>query len=328
MEKTKHTIQLDRPKVLLAQERPWGRWAFYFAMMALGVLGAFSSFLTAFEIPVQVFPLCLGGLGSCGFWLWRRADTRKHWWSWTFLGWVVWLLFCIFLFDQALYGAVGSLNRMLSAYSAKLNYVLPVLELPSGAARAHTALETGATAFWGLLAFPFFGWLSRILIKRRSHLEAFALTSVFLLLPMGFSIVPEDWAFGAVLLFWGTLVLTGPSLGGREALSGKRYRASGANAAGFNLLLVPGAVLVCLGLLSLSFPRETYTRPELAAQLRVGVEKGLGLTSSSRRGQGSGNSRVDLDKLGGRNYSGETMLRARFQLGATGQVRVGRTGRY
>lgn len=316
MEKNSQNIQLDHPKVLLAKEGPWGRWVFYFVMMALGALGAFGSFLTAFGIPADPARLAAANLVCCLFWLWRRADGRKRWWSWTALGWIVWLLFCVFLFDQALHGGVASLNLMLASYSAKLNYALPVLSVGGGTADVGSRLgvmQAGTTVLWSLLAFPFHWWLSRMLIKRRSHLEAFALTAVFLLLPMGFSILPDDWAFGAVLLFWGALLLTGPPLSGRESFSHRRYRAPGSNAAGFSMLLAPLAVLICMGLVYMAFPKESYTRPELAAQLRTSLEHGLKVSLSARQGQGNGNNRVDLDKLGSRSYTGETMLRAWFQ---------------
>ena len=199
---------------------------------------------------------------------------------------------------------------MLRAYGGRLNYELPVLSLP-GVKETYKRAEE-CTAFFGVLLFPFSWWLSRMLVKRKSSLGPFCLTAVFLLLPMGFSILPAAWAYGGILLFWGVLALTALPLGGRDAVAFRRGRFQANSGAEARLLWVP--LLVLAGLLAVGprAPPETASRPELVDQHRRGVGEGFGISAAMRGGQGNGNNNVELNSLGGRSYSGETMLRVKF----------------
>lgn len=310
MDKQSPNIRLDHLRLLQDGPGLAGRRAFYFTMLVLGGLGAFGCVITAFHIPVKTGILMLAGLLCCGFWIWRQTDQAKRWWSPSLLCWILWLLFVVFLFDDVLRGALRSANLMLRAYGGRLNYELPVLSLP-GMKETYKRAEE-CTAFFGVLLFPFSWWLSRMLVKRKSSLGPFCLTAVFLLLPMGFSILPAAWAYGGILLFWGVLALTALPLGGRDAVAFRRGRFQANSGAEARLLWVP--LLVLAGLLAVRqlAPPETYSRPELVNQLRMGVEEGFGISAAMRGGQGNGNNNVELNSLGGRSYSGETMLRVKF----------------
>ena len=79
-------LQLDRPRLLLTETRPLHKWLFYTVLLALGGLGAWGSFLTAFEIPASPGVLAVFGALSCGVVLWRQVDTRRRWcgfWPWS-----------------------------------------------------------------------------------------------------------------------------------------------------------------------------------------------------------------------------------------------------
>ena len=303
-------LRLDRPRLLQNQEQAPGRRAFYLFMLLLGGLSAFGCVATAFHLPVLAPRLILTGLACAGFWLWRHMDQTRRWRLASLLGWAVWLVFLIFLFEEVLQGALRTLNLMLNAYGQRLNYELPVLTLPGLPRTYHS--EEECTAFLGILLFPFFWWLSRMLVKRKSPLGAFCLTAVFLLLPMGFSILPAGWAYGGILLFWCSLLLTALPLTGRKSAVLRRGRFQASGSAGGAMLLVPLAVLASLLAVYWASPPETYSRPDLVNQLRQGVTEGFGLSSLQGGGQGSGNNRVELSRMGGRHYSGKTMLRVKF----------------
>lgn len=81
------------------------------------------------------------------------------------------------------------------------------------------------------------------------------------------------------------------------------------------LLTVLGAGILCMGLASLLFPQGAYQRPQIAADLRDGLTQGFGIQAALRGGVGSGNGRVNLDALGTRSYTGETVLRVKYDWG-------------
>ena len=310
MQTQPQTLRLDRPRLLQNQKRPGGGWAFYLFMLLLGALCAFGCVVTAFQVPVSTGPLMLAGLACSGFWLWRHTDSSRRLWLASLLGWAIWLLFLFFLWEDVLRGALRIINLMLRAYSGRLNYELPTLTLPGLRRTYHS--EEECTAFLGVLLFPFAWWLSRMLVKRKSPLGAFCLTAVFLLLPMGFSILPAGWAYGGLLLFWCSLLLTALPLTGRKSAVLRRGRFQAGGPAGGALLLVPLAALFSLLVVYWASPPESYSRPDLVNQLRQGVTEGFGLSFALQGGQGNGNNRVDLNRMGSRSYSGKTMLRVKF----------------
>ena len=314
MAKPSQTMQLDHPRLLLTESSPARRWVFYVVLSALGGLGAWGCFISAFALPVSPAALTAAGLLCCGFTVWRQVDPRRRWWSASLAGWAVWLALSVFFFDQFLHGAQRSLNAMLDQYSDKLNYNLPTLALryAPGVPRPHPEAE--CTVFFSLLFYPFFWCMSRLLARRGSTLGAFCLSGMLLVFPLSFSILPADWAFGALLLFWCALLLVTSVLGGRQGLLGRRerYRASGAAAAKPGTLLLLPLLLAGMAGVYLLSPPESYARPQLVDSLRSLVEEGLGSRSYMRGGQGSSNRWVQLNTLGSRAYTGETVLRVKF----------------
>ncbi len=317
-------ILLDRPKLLLPSRPQIGRLAYYCVVLLLGGFAPWICFLTAFQIQVHGFSLAVAGLAGCGFSIWRRADSRKRWCSATLLGWGLWLLAGLLLFDRLAHGGVRVLNIMLSAYGAKLNYQLPALALSYTAAGAHPDPAAECTALMNQILFPFFWIMGRGIYKYKSPLSAFLLSAVVLVLPMGFSILPAGWALGALLLFWCLLLLTGRVLRGRQGLFGRgrkdRCAVPGEACAGPGALLLVPILAVCMVGLYLAYPPEGYSRPALVNEMRSGIQHGFGLSAHLRGGQGNGNSQVNLNTMGGRSYTGETVLRVKFDWEAEDRV--------
>lgn len=314
MDKFSQNLQLDRPRLLLPEGGELRRGIFYTALLVLANLGAWGCFITAFRLPVWEAFLAVMGLGFCGFSVWRMLDGRKRWRVVSLAGWVVWLVLLVFLFDQAIHGAVRVVNMMLDAYGSKLNYDLPVLSLPYLPNQPRPVPAKECSVFLLFLFYPFSWALGRMLVRRRNSLGPFALTGLLLLLPMSFSILPAGWAFAALLLFWSALLLIAPILGGREGLRSqkRRYRASGSASARPGTLLLLPAVLLCMAAIYLYIPPAEYTRPPLVDGLRASLQDGFGSASYLRGGQGNSNKQVDLNAMGGRSYTGETMLRVKF----------------
>ncbi len=315
MEKNQQNMQLDRPRLLLPEGSTARRWWFYMAVLALAGLGAWGSFITAFQLPVFPTALVAAGLLSCALTVWLQLAARR-WRPVALLVWVVWLLLAVFLFNLASHGAVNVVNRMLDCYGNRLNYDLPVLRMSYLPGMIPSA-EAECTVFLLLLQFPFYWLMSHMLAKRRSSLGPFALTGILLLFPMSFSIVPAGWALAALLMFWCMLLLVAPILGGREGLLGhsERYKASGAASARPGTLLLLPAIGLCMLAVFLVCSPEHYQRPKLVDDLRYGVEDGFGTVSFMRGGQGNSNKQVVLTGMGGRSYTGETMLRVKFEWG-------------
>ncbi len=313
MGKTGQNLQLDRPRLLLPEGGRLRKWIFYWTVLLIGGLGCWGNFITAFQLRVQ--PAFLVGLGifCAAFSVWRAVDgKRKGSWKLTALVWGVWLLCVWFSFETIFHGAVRSLNAMLAAYGGRLNYDLPVFYVPYQRPQPADPEAWECTALIASLLLPFFWTLSQTWI-RGNPLGPFAVTGLMLCLNLGFSILPEEWAMGALLLFWCLLLLTSSSLSGSGGIIKEkaRYRASGAASANPILLALVPAMAVAMVLIHSIFPKEGYKRPEFVEKLRIGAESGFGLTYA-QGGQGNGNSWVQLTKLGGRDYTGETMLRVRF----------------
>ena len=307
-------MQLDQPRVLLPEGGQLRKWFIYAVVLALGGLGSWGCVITAFEIRVYPAALVAAGLVCCGFCVWRQVDSRKRWWSVSLAGWILWLLILVFQFDNAAHGAVRVANTMLDCYGTKLNYDLPVFILPYTNVSGRPNVYNECTVFFALLQFPFFWASSHMWVRGRNALEVFALTGVLLMFPMSFSILPAGWAFGTLLLFWCTLLFIAPALSGREGLLGRKqkYRVSGAAHTRPGLLLVIPAIVLCMLLVYWSTPPEGYERPQLVDDLRTGLQEGFSSSPYLRGGQGNSNKRVQLNSMGTRSYTGETMLRVKF----------------
>lgn len=312
MDKFSQSLQLDSPRLLTPEGGELRRWLFYTALVVLANLGAWGSFVTAFGLPVWEIPLALLGLAFSGFSVWRMVDSRMRWRrSASLIAWGVWLLALIFLFDQVLHGALRTVNIMLDAYGNKLNYDLPVLSLPYAPGQPRPVPAKECTIFLVAMLYPFSWSLSHMLARRQHTLGAFALTGFLLLLPMSFSIVPAGWAFAGLLSFWCMLLLVAPILG-RGGGSKGRYKASGVVSARPGTLLIFPTILLCMALVYFIIPPEEYVRPPLVDGLRASLQEGFGSTAYLRGGQGNSNKQVDLNSMGGRSYTGETMLRVKF----------------
>lgn len=306
-------LVLDQPRLLLPEDSPLGRGIFYMVLMALGGLGGWGCLITAFQISVYPAVLAAAGLFCCGFAVWRQMDSRKRWWSVSLVGWVFWLMVLVFQFDSVAHGAVRTLNFMLDGYGSKLNYDLPVFSLSYSVGSTRPDVAGECTAFMGILMLPFFWAMGRMWVHSRNDRGPFALTGLLLLLPMSFSILPAGWAFGVLMLFWCMMLLLSASLSGRAgAVRKKGYKASGVAVAQPAALMLLLAVGLCMWGVYRFAPLETYERPELAENLRAGLREGFGASQYLRGGQGNSNKEVQLNTLGSRAYTGETMLRVKF----------------
>ena len=316
MDKDIPGLTLDQPRLLLKEDGVPGRAVFYGALMVLGGLGGWGCFITAFQIPVYTNWLVVSGLLCVAFSVWRQTDSRRRWWPASLPGWAAWMLLLIFRFDGAAHGAVRTVNFMLDCYGAKLNYDLPSLWLPYSAGTARTDITGECTSFIMILFFPFFWAMARMWVKSRNNRAPFGLTGALLLLPMSFSILPAGWAFGALLMFWCMLLLMAHSLGGNEGVIGRfrkrGYKASGVAVARPVALLMLLAVGLCMWAVYMYAPLDTYERPELAESLRTVIREGVGSSQYLRSGQGNSNKEVQLRTMGRRDYTGETMLRVKF----------------
>ena len=314
----------DRPQISLPQPGFLSSLLFYTALVALGGLGAFGCVITAFGLPAEPLPLALFGgvfsLASALAWLsarWRRLAVPGGLAVWGVVVWRAALPLENGSPSALAYGAARTLNILLAAYEERLNMSLPRIDLPAGVWVERSA---SVTLFLLAVLFPFLWCLGGALIRRGGGLGAFCLTGALLLTALAFSIVPAPWTIGALLLFWGFLLLAAPSSRRQEKDRGQGWvRAPSRFARPSSLLLLLPLALLLWGLYRF-YPVSEYSRPAVADQIREGISQGARLPALFRGGVGSGGNTVDLRDLGGRSFTGKTVLRTRheFPLGRDG----------
>ena len=304
---------LDKPRILFSEPGTPSQCLFYGALLALGSAGALGCFFGAFQVPVEPLPALLTGAVCLAFSLFLFLNRRPSWVV-SLAGIGLWAAAVWHFFDQLLQGCAHTVNLVLAAYGDKLNTALPMMDADPSLSQQE--LQSCCTLFCCLFAFPYLFFLGWALVGRKSCLGAFCLTGLMLCVPLLISLVPPAPWLAALLLFWAVLLLFSPSFGKRHRLledHGRYHAAGNALARPAMLLLFLSGAALCMAFTLWLVPYSTYQRPQIAADLRDGFTNGFGLEASLRGGVGSGNSRVDLNSLGSRSYTGETVLRVHYQ---------------
>ena len=306
------TNLLNSPGIIVPRPGLFSSFCFNTVLLLLAWAGAFGCFLTAFDIAVDLTQLTSWSVFFALICAGQYLPERRRW-ILPLCTVSVWGLALRHHFESVTGGALRVANTMLSAYSERLNVrkVLPLFPaeelLPEEEYRA-------VTLFTVFLAFLFFWLLSWLFIRRQSLLGSFGLTGLFLLSHLGFSILPNRWAFGALLVFWAFLLFAAPSLRQYHRLAKKSdsFQSSG------DMFLHPIS-LVLLPILALSmlliytlFPPETYARPQFIADLRSQLNNSLNLQTVFRGGTEHSN-RVEFSSLGSRFYTGTISLQVRHE---------------
>ena len=309
-EGARQELLLDKPRLRLPHSSLYFEVTFYTLLVLLGGFGALCCVGTAFHLPVYAGPLVAVGC-VCG--LLGVAQSLLPRGRLVLLGAMafLWAVALLAFWGEAAEGACRVMNLMLQAYSERLRFPLRQFDVPGEATRQQAGMA--CTAFAALCMPPFFWLLSWILAKRKNALGAFCLTGAVLCSAMALSILPEFWALCMLLLFWCMLLLCATVLGRRHRLVEEQvgFWVSGAALRPAMLVLLPLTAL-CMLLVYRIFPEEGYERPQIANDLRSGLNNGFGLEAMLEGGQGSNNTRVDLAGQDGRAYTGKTMLRVRF----------------
>lgn len=308
------TILLNKPVFLLPKTGFLSLFCFYGLLLLTAGAGTFGCFYTAFDIPLNVLQACMTG-SICALLCTLQFLLPSRWGRWlSLLMTAFWLLALWHNRDDLVEGFKRTVNVVSAAYSEKLSSPLPIFlyldfVFPIRERYLFTLLLE-------LVEYPFFWLLSWMLVRHKAALGGFALTGLFLLFPLAFSIIPASWALGLLLIFWIFLLLSAPSL--RRSQSQKSLLHLETSGAGFirsstlALLAVAG---LCLFLAYRLCPPETYERPQSVNRLRNSAAQSI-RDFSAFKGGGSGfgaGDRVDLSSLGERRYTGKTMLRTRHQ---------------
>lgn len=301
---------LDKPRILYPEAGVLSQAVFYGVLLLLGGLGSLGCLFGAFPIPLRPAPVLAAGALCLLFCLTLFVGKRPSW-ILSLAGVGAWIGLIFLFFEDLVQGCAHTVNQILLAYGDRLGTSLPVLRTQTS---LPTVVEHQCTVFCCLFLFPYLFFLSWFLVGRKSGFAAFCLTGLALLVPMTISLVPPWFYLATLLLFWLALLLLSPALGKRHRLleDKKGFHASGSlSARPATLLLLPAAAL-CMVLTYWLFPLESYQRPQLATDLRQGLTQGFGLDAALEGGVGNGNGRVHLDTLGSRSYTGETVLRVRY----------------
>ena len=303
---------LDKPRVLCSEPGSLAQSLFFGPLLLLGSLGALGCLFGTFQVPVHPLPAALVGGVCLVFFLFLFLSKHA---SWIFsLGAIVlWAAAVWSHFQNLLQGCAYTVNLVLAAYEDKLGITLPFLETENGLTQQE--IGENCTWFFCLFLFPFLFCLSWLLVERKSALGSFCLTGLLLLVPLAISRIPPTPFLGALLLFWAVLLLVSPSFGTRHRLleDRGRFHAGGSGAARpAMLLLFLGVGALSMALTYWLVPPSTYQRPQIATDLWEGLTS-IRWEIPFQGGVGSGNNRVNLSSLGSRTYTGETMLRVKFQ---------------
>ena len=304
---------LNKPGIIVPKPGRFSSFCFHTVLFLLAWAGAFGCFLTAFDIPVDrnqfaLWSVFFSLLCAGQYWFERRR------WIMPLCTLLAWGIALWRFFEPVTQGALRTANIMLSAYSKQLNVRTALPQFPVEELFPGTA-EHVITVFLLFLAFLFFCVLSWMFVRHQSLLGSFALTGLFLLSHLGFSILPNRWAFGLLLVFWAFLLLAAPSARQRDQLV---ERGSSFHSAG-NMFLHPIS-LVLLPILALSmlliytvFPPETYERPKFFNDLRTQLNNSLNLQTVFRGGGTGYRDRVDFSALGSRYYTEKVALQVRHE---------------
>ena len=307
------TALLDKPRVLFSEPGGGAQVLFYGVLLALGCTGALGCFFGAFQVPVAPLPALGVGAVCLAFSLFLFL-TKKPSWVASLVGIALWVGAVWYFFEDLVQGCAHTVNLVLEAYGNRLGVLMP--QMATDPALTHGQIQQQCTVFCCLLTFPYLFFLGWALAGHKSAFGAFCLTGLPLCVPMLISLVPPAPYVAALLLFWAVLLLFSPSFGKRHRLleDHGRYHAAGNNLARPSMLgLFLAGVALCMGLTYCLVPYSTYQRPQVAVDLWNGLSRGFGIQSSLRGGVGSGNSRVNLNSLGARSYTGETVLRVQYQ---------------
>lgn len=307
------TALLDKPRVLFSEPGGGAQVLFYGVLLALGCTGALGCFFGAFQVPVAPLPALGVGAVCLAFSLFLFL-TKKPSWVASLVGIALWVGAVWYFFEDLVQGCAHTVNLVLEAYGNRLGVLMP--QMATDPALTQGQIQQQCTVFCCLLTFPYLFFLGWALAGHKSAFGAFCLTGLPLCVPMLISLVPPAPYVAALLLFWAVLLLFSPSFGKRHRLleDHGRYHAAGNNLARPSMLgLFLAGVALCMGLTYCLVPYSTYQRPQVAVDLWNGLSRGFGIQSSLRGGVGSGNSRVNLNSLGARSYTGETALRVQYQ---------------
>lgn len=265
-------------------------------LVLLALFGVAQCTVSAFSIPVK--PIFVSFCIALFAFLFLAVFSLKRWRLPLLL--LISAAYCgaaYFLRSYFLQGFVISTNRVLATLSENSRFDFPQyrVNLPS---QDYSAACTVFLVFLLFFLSCYLCWA----VRRHSFWLSLLGTAPFLLVPLGFTITPA-WPSVLMLLgFWATLLfsrLCANSTFGRTA------------AAGRVALAVLPAVALCLVLMSVWMPQETYVRPASIEALRNDLEEGIYQSSLFSTPQLGEIGRASLDRAGDRQYTGQTVLRVK-----------------
>ena len=302
------TALLDKPRVLFSEPGGGAQVLFYGVLLALGCTGALGCFFGAFQVPVAPLPALGVGAVCLAFSLFLFL-TKKPSWVASLVGIALWVGAVWYFFEDLVQGCAHTVNLVLEAYGNRLGVLMP--QMATDPALTQGQIQQQCTVFCCLLTFPYLFFLGWALAGHKSAFGAFCLTGLPLCVPMLISLVPPAPYVAALLLFWAVLLLFSPSFGKRHRLleDHGRYHAAGNNLARPSMLgLFLAGVALCMGL--------TYCLVPYSPGGRGPVERPFPGVWHPVLPAGRGGQRQqpgELNSLGARSYTGETVLRVQYQ---------------
>ena len=284
-------IRIEKPRVQTAGNAFASRLISCAFLSALGGFGAFGCFYSGFSFSFSMLPaavviiaasLFLTALFSAGRYRLPCAAVLAAVFAWA--GYL--------LRTELGIGFRCLANGIIRVYTEHSSF--DMVQMGDGALTEAAMNRAAALTAAYVMAIVVFLMVLFLTAKKRRYFLSIIITIPFFAASLVVGVVPDYGWILALILFWAMLVCDGGALRGAA------------------LAVLPAAFAAILLAIGLLFPRDSYERPDLIEDLRVGLLNGSDLTGMFRGGgiAGSAN-RVDLASSGNLNFSGDTVLMVR-----------------
>lgn len=307
--RNKKSLDLGKPLFDVEEPSPVMQFFFYFPLVLLGVGSSYGFFYTAFSIKLSLVPLIwCGVLFSAAlpiFFLSSRFQALL-----LSISMVTWGGVLIVFRNKFYDGLVLTVNAVIESYSKKSGFTFATL--PTEVTRFTQTLQAN-TVFAVFMLYPVVFLMSYFLIQRKRFFPIFVLTLPFVGVPLAYTIVPDEIAAFAMLLFWTLLVFLAPSLCVPKRIRQKNHRiichgTSVINPGTFlTIILLAGFI----GFMAHQVPSKGYVRSAEVNGLRKNLVTMPQIQPLFRNDKIIGQTNVDLTELGNRRYTRKPVLKVK-----------------
>ncbi len=315
-----HGLNLDNPSLIESNTSLVMQLLYYFLFLILGVSGVYGCFYTTFSLSLTLQVFIFYAVVFCGvFTIVFLIKFNRIILLVLSMAVAVNVLFLKqrslidVLINHLTQGFFLTYNSVISAYVQKTQYSF--FTFPTNVAGTNE-ITASSTMFAVFTLFFYTLLMAWILIRRKNTTLCFLLTAPFLGVSVVFSITPHYAAVGTLYIFWAFLILNSSFLRNKSKFNKKKgvFYSGGKNAANPQSLIFLPILIVCLMLVTVLFPINSYNRsdyvkdmrisllnvPKIPSPIQIPIQSILGYTD-----------RVNLQLVGNIIFTGNTVLRVK-----------------